>query len=538
MAGKQDDSKDVEDASDGLPKAYSELHGSVLEMFHFQRLVFDELHEACRIGLSSDREELLQYHAVRELRAANVWGLTATPPISSADAVRTMSEILHVGPLLPNYICETGLHKYGESAACPDLSANLEEAQRFLDHFARRNTWDETAIPVEHHFVPVRHTRSERALYLNEENRAGHGERLLRLCTHFEPDELENANGDAAGTVEATQLRHRQELQELADKLFPAKHELEQLRAQAKRRDLTAAEDAQRIHLARSVGQLESWHRDKESCLTFFENTIKAMKLGKTVSDGEECSICLDDIVRSTLAILPCGHCFHRDCVTAVLKQTQALCPWCRAKVNNIERDVISIDECTSEEEIGGQEARYGTKLAKVIEQARKIRSEDPQAKSVVFVQWDTLLRKVHSALVESGLPCLILKGNIFQRQQSLRRFEESPSEDHAFLLLSLESSTSGMNLTVANYLFLVHPCLVGNRETAVAYEQQAIGRLVRQGQKKTVHVYRFVTEGTLEEKITNLHQKKLYEAFKQSQAARSSAAASSASAASSAPAA
>lgn len=108
---------------------------------------------------------------------------------------------------------------------------------------------------------------------------------------------------------------------------------------------------------------------------------------------------------------------------------------------------------------------------------------------------------------------------------------------EHAFLLLSLETSTSGMNLTVAAHLFLVHPCLVGNRDTAVAYEQQAIGRLVRQGQTKTVHVHRFVTEGTIEETITMDHQAELYKEFQRTQASRQKTAPTS-SAASSAPAA
>jgi len=193
--------------------------------------------------------------------------------------------------------------------------------------------------------------------------------------------------------------------------------------------------------------------------------------------------------------------------------------------VQNIERDVLTPEaEGLAEEETHDLEkARFGTKLAQVVEKALAIRSAEPTAKCVVFVQWDSLLVKVHDALAQTGLPCLRLKGNVFERQGALRRFEESPAMEHAFLLLSLESSTSGMNLTVASHLFLVHPCLVGNRATAIAYEQQAIGRLVRQGQTKSVHVYRFVTEGTIEETLTADHQKELYAEFRRRRDARQS---------------
>eukprot|EP00930_Biecheleria_cincta_P017217 TRINITY_DN13753_c0_g2_i3.p1 TRINITY_DN13753_c0_g2~~TRINITY_DN13753_c0_g2_i3.p1 ORF type:complete len:983 (-),score=147.32 TRINITY_DN13753_c0_g2_i3:343-3291(-) len=503
-----------------LPALYKELHSPVLEMFWYHRLVIDEIHEACDIKAgtgSQDREKMLLYHSLRRLQAARVWGLTATPPLSCPEDVRVMSELLHIGPLMPNY-CSAGTCILLE----PDRQADYREAHKFVDHFLRRNTWDETSISVEHHFITVRHTRSERVLYLDEQNRCGHSARLLQLCTHFEPEKLEGAGGGAVNTLDATLQQHRQELEDLKQRTTAAEDAFDHLMRARALRQLTDGESQELDHYKRSLAQLKPNLRDKESAFAYFEGTIKALRVGMAAEEEMECSICLCEMTRTTIGILPCGHFFHAECVRDALRTLAPHCPKCRIAVPNIERDVLSLGEdIAEEEETDLTKARFGTKLAKVVEQARKIRESEPHAKCVVFVQWDALLIKVHEALAESGLPCLRLKGNIFSRQQTLRRFEESPAMEHAFLLLSLETSTSGMNLTVANHLFLVHPCLVGNRATAVACEQQAIGRLVRQGQTKTVHVHRFVTEGTIEETITMDHQAELYKEFQHAQASR-----------------
>merc|ERR1712146_36420 len=70
----------------------------------------------------------------------------------------------------------------------------------------------------------------------------------------------------------------------------------------------------------------------------------------------------------------------------------------------------------------------------------------------------------------------------------------------------------SGTNLTAANHVVLVHPMDADSREEAVAFEMQAIGRVKRPGQTRKIHIWRFVTVGTIEEEITQRHQKELWE--------------------------
>merc|ERR1712232_1043623 len=92
-------------------------------------------------------------------------------------------------------------------------------------------------------------------------------------------------------------------------------------------------------------------------------------------------------------------------------------------------------------------------------------------------------------------------------------------------LLLSLEHSASGTNLTAANHVVFVHPMSAMSSERAVSYEAQAIGRCRRWGQEKSeVHCWRFVTRGTVEEALTAEHRRELWARHLQSAAMASGA--------------
>jgi len=72
-----------------------------------------------------------------------------------------------------------------------------------------------------------------------------------------------------------------------------------------------------------------------------------------------------------------------------------------------------------------------------------------------------------------------------------------------------MEQSATGINLIEANHCILVHP-MHGNHKHATDCEKQAIGRIRRQGQQRTCYVYRFYTEGTIEERLMKEHSKEL----------------------------
>lgn len=94
-----------------------------------------------------------------------------------------------------------------------------------------------------------------------------------------------------------------------------------------------------------------------------------------------------------------------------------------------------------------------------------------------------------------------VLTGKTANRQEVIRQFQDDP-DNHIFLI-SLKAGGVGLNLTSADYVFIIDPWW------NPAAENQAISRAHRIGQDKKVFVYRFITEGSIEEKIQTLKSRK-----------------------------
>lgn len=123
------------------------------------------------------------------------------------------------------------------------------------------------------------------------------------------------------------------------------------------------------------------------------------------------------------------------------------------------------------------------------------------QHKVLIFSEYVTLLEHVGSEMTSRGWNYALLTGQTQDREQVIARFQQST--DCQFFLISLKAGGVGLNLTAADYVFLLDPWW--NR----AAEEQAIARAHRIGQQRSVFVYRFVSAGTLEEQILTLQDRK-----------------------------
>ena len=121
--------------------------------------------------------------------------------------------------------------------------------------------------------------------------------------------------------------------------------------------------------------------------------------------------------------------------------------------------------------------------------------------KVLIFSEYVTLLEQVGSEMASRGWNYALLTGQTQDREQVIAHFQQSP--DCQFFLISLKAGGVGLNLTAADYVFLLDPWW--NR----AAEEQAIARAHRIGQQRSVFVYRFVSAGTLEEQILTLQDRK-----------------------------
>ena len=125
----------------------------------------------------------------------------------------------------------------------------------------------------------------------------------------------------------------------------------------------------------------------------------------------------------------------------------------------------------------------------------------DEGHKSLVFSQFTSMLAIVRAHLDKRNIVYEYLDGKTRNRQACVERFQTDP--DCGVFLISLKAGGLGLNLTAADYVFLLDPWW------NPAVEAQAIDRAHRVGQTRQVFAYRLICKGTVEEKIAELQTKK-----------------------------
>ncbi len=121
--------------------------------------------------------------------------------------------------------------------------------------------------------------------------------------------------------------------------------------------------------------------------------------------------------------------------------------------------------------------------------------------KALIFSQFTSFLALVRERLDALGVEYEYLDGKTRDRKARVERFQKS--DQTKLFLISLKAGGVGLNLTSADYVFLLDPWW------NPAVEAQAIDRTHRIGQTRTVMAYRLIARGTVEEKILELQKSK-----------------------------
>ena len=114
------------------------------------------------------------------------------------------------------------------------------------------------------------------------------------------------------------------------------------------------------------------------------------------------------------------------------------------------------------------------------------------------FTEWGHLLQSYLIKKWQDDVPFLHGGSSKIQRQEMIDRFQNDPRGPKLFLL-SLKAGGLGLNLTRANHVFHI------DRWWNPAVENQATDRAYRIGQTKSVIVHKFITTGSIEEKINQM---------------------------------
>ncbi|HMR17765.1 MAG TPA: DEAD/DEAH box helicase [Sphingobacterium sp.] len=138
-------------------------------------------------------------------------------------------------------------------------------------------------------------------------------------------------------------------------------------------------------------------------------------------------------------------------------------------------------------------------KFDTVIEMLQSVSAEGN--KVLLFSQFVKHLELFKAYFEQHNIPYAYLDGATKDRAEAVRYFKEN---DHVrIFLISIKAGGVGLNLTEADYVFILDPWW------NPAVEQQAIDRSHRIGQKRNVFIYKFISKDTVEEKISALQARK-----------------------------
>ncbi|MCH8486568.1 MAG: DEAD/DEAH box helicase [Candidatus Cyclonatronum sp.] len=142
---------------------------------------------------------------------------------------------------------------------------------------------------------------------------------------------------------------------------------------------------------------------------------------------------------------------------------------------------------------------RDAAKINRFLELAEELISEGHRA--LVFSQFVKFLRLIETEVKKRKWDYEYLDGGTRDRQERVDRFQQDDSKK--LFLISLKAGGEGLNLTAADYVFIMDPWW------NPAAERQAMDRTHRIGQTENVFVYRLVCPDTVEEKILKLQERK-----------------------------
>ncbi len=129
--------------------------------------------------------------------------------------------------------------------------------------------------------------------------------------------------------------------------------------------------------------------------------------------------------------------------------------------------------------------------LTEMIEEGRRI---------LLFSQFTSMLALIEDEVLRAGIPYVKLTGATRDRETPVKRFQQG---EIPLFLISLKAGGVGLNLTAADTVIHYDPWW------NPAVERQATDRSHRIGQQQQVFVYKLICEGTLEEKILAMQQRK-----------------------------
>jgi hypothetical protein len=223
----------------------------------------------------------------------------------------------------------------------------------------------------------------------------------------------------------------------------------------------------------------------------------RSLRFAEVVRDvqGEKdlsCNCCSSQISKNNATIIfSCGHIVCNEC------RRLGQCPVNLCDTKIAENQFIPATEFALDDEF--YHTGYGAKLESMVDLITEIQGKNERA--LLFIQ--------HPRMIE--MACEILRADehriaveVLDNKSStaITNFQKGTSE-HTVLILNIgDESAAGCNLTIAKYVIFLAPYFTTGShagEVYMAAVKQAIGRVVRYGQREEVKIYHFLTSKTMD---------------------------------------
>ncbi|KAK4963549.1 DNA helicase rad5 [Elasticomyces elasticus] len=511
-------------------------HGGLFSI-EYWRIILDEAH---MIKNRSSKTAKACY----ELAATHRWVLTGTPIVNRLEDLFSLVRFLRVEPWANFSFWKTFITAPFEKG---EFVRALDVVQTVLEPLVLRRTKDmktpdgEALVPLPNKSVEI-----ER-LQFSDPEREVYSHIFARAKRTFAANVEAGTLMKSYTTIFAQILRLRQSC------CHPILTRNKAILAEEE-----AAEEA--ADIANGLGDdmdlsalIERFHADEgeQDVSKFGSNVLKQIQ-----EEAEmECPICSEEPMVEQ-AVTGCWHSACRGCLLGYIehegkKGEVVRCFSCREPVNG--RDVWEVIMHEDEDELedgeeskvlaeamevdgddGEEEDLYGStqqvpskkvkvgkaqarislrrvnqlgsaKIGALLAALRRMRRSDPLAKTVVFSQFTSFLDLLGPALTAARIPTLRFDGSMSQKERARVLAEFANRTGFTVLFLSLRAGGVGLNLTCAKRVFMMDPWW------SFAVEAQAIDRVHRMGQTEEVKVVRFVVEGSIEEKMLKVQDRKKF---------------------------
>ncbi|KAJ7201358.1 DNA repair protein RAD5 [Mycena pura] len=247
------------------------------------------------------------------------------------------------------------------------------------------------------------------------------------------------------------------------------------------------------------------------SANVFAQNALQNLEVDEA---DPECPVCMD-VMQSPMIIPECMHRCCKDCIvtlcaTAAEQGRELNCPTCsRGPIKETELIEVFRPPTSSQDPqpsviLRKNDFRSSTKLDALIQGLRKLREQDPCFRAVVFSQFTSFMDLIQVVLKREHFEHYRFDGSmdVKSRGAAIEQFKV-PTRKPKVLVVSLKAGGVGLNLTAANHVFMMD-CWWN-----AATENQAIDRVHRIGQEKTVYVKHFIVSNTIEGRILRIQKRK-----------------------------